>query len=73
MVATSLGQSGVSVASLVPMELRREPGNVWDKLMEGIPVKDRRLRIERVFQRSVLVCYCFLVEYFPFLISDCPN
>ena len=73
MVDTSLGRSGVSVASLAPMEFRREPGNVWDKLMEGTLVKDPRLRIEHVFQRSVQVCYCFLIEYFPFLVSDCPN
>ena len=58
MVDINRGQSGVSVVSLAAMEVRREPGNVWDKLMEGTLVKAPRLRTEHVFQGSVQVC-CF--------------
>ena len=66
MVLTNRGHSGVSVASLAAMEVRREPGNVWDKLMEGTLVKDPRLRTDHVFQRSAQVCPFFLMEYFTF-------
>ena len=49
------GQSGVVAVLLARMELRKEQGNVWERLTVETPVKDLPFRTRLVFQRNAQV------------------